>query len=223
MACAYTGSAASNLGGGRTILSMLGIEKMSPRINEHLSCLSAVALTELRVAFQYNRPNQVAVIFIDEILFVTSILLSVIDKHLKEILDSRATYGGVSMILLGDFQQLDPGSGVPLTKSVVDHLMYNQHPEKYVIDTPREEGIHSFKNAQLIVPMEQMQASKDSEHTAVLEQLRNTDIARPVTEQLMDKIQPMVLTSDDVCTNPNWHFAPLAVCGNVARQIANSD
>ena len=146
-----------------------------------------------------------------------------IDKFLKEVLDSRATYGGDSMILLGDFQQLDPGSGVPLTKSVVDHLVYNRHPEKYVIGTPWEEGINLFINAPLIVLTEQMQASKDSEHTAMLEQLHNTDIARPVTQQLVDEIQRMVLTSDHVCTMPNWRFAPLAVCGNGARQIVNHD
>ncbi len=155
-------------------------------------------------------------IFVDEILLVTSILLSTIDKRLKEILDSRATYGGVSMIFLGDFQQLDPVSGVPLTKSVVDHLVYKQHPEKYVIGTPWEKGINLFINAQFIVLTEQMQASKDSEHTAMLEKLRNTDIAWPVTEKLVDRIQRMVLTSDDVCTMLNWHFAPLAVCGNTA-------
>jgi hypothetical protein len=68
-----------------------------------------------------------------------------------------------------------------------------------------------------------MQASKDSEHTSMLEQLCNTDIARPVTLQLVDKIQCMVLTSDDVRTMPNWGFAPLAVCGNAARQFVNRD
>jgi hypothetical protein len=68
-----------------------------------------------------------------------------------------------------------------------------------------------------------MQVSKDNEHTAILEQLRNIDIARPVTEQLVDEIQHMVLTSDDVHTMPNWCFAPLAVCGNGARQIVNHD
>jgi hypothetical protein len=88
------------------------------------------ALTRLGVAFQYNCPDQVAVIFIDEVFLVTSILLSMIDKHLKEILDSMTTDGGISMILLGDFKQLDPVSGVSLTKPVVDHLVYNQHPEK---------------------------------------------------------------------------------------------
>jgi hypothetical protein len=56
-----------------------------------------------------------------------------IDKFLKEVLDSRATYGGDSMILLGDFQQLDPMSGVLLTKSIVDHLVYNQHPENMLL------------------------------------------------------------------------------------------
>jgi hypothetical protein len=57
----------------------------------------------------------------------------------------------------------------------------------------------------------------------MLEQLRITDIARPVTRQLVDNIQCMVLTSNDVRTMPNWCFAPLAVCGNAARQIVNHD
>jgi hypothetical protein len=38
--------------------------------------------------FRYNQTNQVAVIFIDEVSLVTSILLSMIDKHLRKILDS---------------------------------------------------------------------------------------------------------------------------------------
>jgi hypothetical protein len=74
MTCAYTGLAASNLGGGQTSLSMLGIEMTCPEINEHLPCLSPVALTWLRVAFRYDCPDQVAVIFLDEVLLVTSIV-----------------------------------------------------------------------------------------------------------------------------------------------------
>jgi hypothetical protein len=80
MTCAHTGSAASNLVGGQTILSMFGIEMTCPGINLHLLCLSPVSLTWLHVAFQYIHPNQVAVIIIDKVLlFVTSILLSMID------------------------------------------------------------------------------------------------------------------------------------------------
>ena len=176
MSCAYTGAAASNLRGGQTILSMLGIDMTHPGINEHLPRLSPVALARLRVAFRYDRPDQVAVIFLDEVSLVTPILLSMIDKRLKEILDSSATWGGVSMIFLGDFQQLNPVSGVALTKAVVDHLVYNRDPEKYISGTPREEGINLFVNARLIVLTEQMQASLDTQHTTMLEQLQNTDI-----------------------------------------------
>ena len=67
MSCAYTGAAASNLGGGQTILSMLGIDMTRPGINEHLPRLSPNALARLCVAFQYDRPDQVAVIFLDEV------------------------------------------------------------------------------------------------------------------------------------------------------------
>jgi hypothetical protein len=61
--------------------------------------------------------------------------------------------------------------------------VYNGHSDKYVIGTPWEEGINLLINAQLIVLIDQMQASKDSEYTAMLKQLGNTDIARPVTQQ----------------------------------------
>ena len=79
---------------------------------------------------------------------------------------------------MGDFQQLNPVSGVALTKAVVDHLVYDQDPEKYIIGTPREEGINLFVNAQLIVLTEQMRASSDTQHTTMLEQLQNTDITK---------------------------------------------
>ncbi len=165
---------------------MLGIDMTRPGINEHLPRLSPNALARLCVAFRYDRPDQVAVIFLDEVSLVTPILLSMIYKRLKEILDSSATWGGVSMIFLGDFQQLNPVSGVASTKAVVDHLVYNQDPDKYIIGTPREEGINLFVNAWLIVFTEQMQASSDTQHTTMLEQLQNTDIARPVALQLAD-------------------------------------
>jgi hypothetical protein len=202
---------------------MLGIDMTRPGINEHLPRLSPNALARLRVAFRYDRPDQVAVIFLDEVSLVTPILLSMIDKRLKEILDSSATWGGVSMIFLGDFQQLNPVSGVALTKAVVDHLVYDRDPDKYIIGTPHEEGINLFVNAQIIVLTEQMRASSDTQHTTMLEQLQNTDITRPVTLQLVDRLQHMILTTNDVRTTPNWRFAPLAVCGNAARQIVNRD
>jgi hypothetical protein len=197
---------------------MLGIDMTRPGINEHLPCLSPNALARLRVAFRYDRPDQVAVIFLDEVSLVTPILLSMIDKRLKEILDSSATWGGVSMIFLGDFQQLNPVSGVALTKAVVDHLVYNRETEKIISLV-----LPVIVNARLIILTQQMQASSDTQHTTMLEQLRNTDITRPVTLQLVDRLQHMILTTNDVRTTPNWRFAPLAVCGNAARQIVNRD
>jgi len=57
-------------------------------------------------------------LFIDEISLVNPILLSMIDKRLKEIFNNNIVFGGMAMILLGDFQQLDPVAGKSLSDSV---------------------------------------------------------------------------------------------------------
>jgi len=41
-----------------------------------------------------------------------------IDKRLKEIFNNNIVFGGMAMILLGDFQQLDPVAGKSLSDSV---------------------------------------------------------------------------------------------------------
>ena len=55
---------------------------------------------------------------------VTSILFSMIDKRLKEIFNCSDLFGGIAVILLGDFQQMDPVTGISLPTSIVDHLVY---------------------------------------------------------------------------------------------------
>ncbi len=83
-------------------------------------------------------------LFIGEVSLLTSIFISMIDKRLKEIFDSREMFGGIAIILLlGEFQQLDRVKGKSLPSSIVEHLVHHAHPDRYVnvIGTPSEDGI----------------------------------------------------------------------------------
>ena len=53
-------------------------------------------------------------------------------------------FGGIAVILLGDFQKLDPGKGKSLPSSIVEHLVHYSHADRYVIGTPSEDGINLF-------------------------------------------------------------------------------
>ena len=62
--------------------------------------------------------DQLRVLIIDEKSFVGGRMLDNIDCRLRQIKDRRREpFGGVSVILLGDFKQLSPVSDVPLYKS----------------------------------------------------------------------------------------------------------
>ena len=118
MSCAFTGAAATNLVDGMTILSMFGIQMSKPGTNVALSPLPESKLASIRILFKFEQSDQIKMLFIDEISLVNPILLSMIDKRLKEIFKNNIVFGGMAMILLGDFQQLDPVAGKSLSDSV---------------------------------------------------------------------------------------------------------
>ena len=116
----------------------------APATNISLTNLSRNSITKLQVAFRYGRPDQSAMIVIDEVSLLTSIMISMIDKRLKEIFDSSELFGGIAVILLGDFQQLDPVKGKSLPSSIVEYLVHHAHADRYVIGATHEDGINLF-------------------------------------------------------------------------------
>jgi hypothetical protein len=187
-ACAYTGSAAKVLEGGQTILSLFGVPMTAPAVNFSLTHLSHNSISSLCLTFRYGRSDQTSVLFIDEVSMVTSILLSMINKRLQEMLNCNDIFGGIVVILLGDFQQMDPITGYAMHTSCVTHLVLEEHADRYGLGTPREDGLNLFIKFCLILLKEQMQASSDIVHIDTMTQLRNTEIERPVTQQIVKRL-----------------------------------
>ena len=193
----------------------------APAVNFSLTHLSHNSISSLCLTFRYGRSDQTSVLFIDEVSMVTSILLSMINKRLQEILNCNDIFGGISVILLGDFQQMDPITGYAMHTSCVTHLVLEEHADRYGLGTPWEDGLNLFIKFLLILLNEQMRASLDIVHIDTMTQLRNTEIERPVTHQIVELLYSMFLTPQDVADRPEWNFAPVAVCGNAERCLIN--
>ena len=95
--CAFTGKAAFNIN-GVTIAS--AFRKKYMQANQNLSCDE---LNTFRVKYRH-----LSVVIIDEISMVGNGSFSFIDQRLQELTGTKRTFGGISIIAVGDFYQLMP-------------------------------------------------------------------------------------------------------------------
>ena len=95
--CAYMGFAAFNIS-GQTICSAFH-KKMYKGTNH----LSADELNTFRIKYRHLK-----VVIVDEISMVCNKMLSFIDIRLQQLTGSKAAFGGLSVIAVGDLYQLKP-------------------------------------------------------------------------------------------------------------------
>ena len=96
--CAYMGFAAFNIS-GQTICSAFHKKMYNKGINH----LSADELNTFRIKYRHLK-----VVIIDEISMVGNMTLSFIDTRLQQLTGSKAAFGGLSVIAVGDLYQLKP-------------------------------------------------------------------------------------------------------------------
>lgn len=112
--CAPTGTAANNIN-GRTLHSIFKIP-IGPFLQ--YSSLSSLTLKNMRKEFQ-----NVHTIVIDEVSMVSSEMLTFISRRLSEIKNCESVFGGLNVILIGDFFQLRPVKGrFSFTNTLIWHL-----------------------------------------------------------------------------------------------------
>ncbi|KAK3921374.1 ATP-dependent DNA helicase [Frankliniella fusca] len=105
--CAYTGKAAFNIK-GQTLHSAFKLVPNQKNLNELSASVSNSLATEL---------HHVKLIIIDEISMVSQHILDMIDKRLRHLFNPNKSFGGISILAVGDFYQLRPVFGTALYNS----------------------------------------------------------------------------------------------------------
>ena len=170
---AMTGLAADNIG-GTTIASFFGFPN---------DCMNEELLREKSEGFM-KAMLDVDAILIDEISLVNCFYFQMIDKILRKYLDSTKPFGGMQMIVVGDFCQLT----LEATKSI-ERKILKEHGGVYAFNSTAWQKAN-FQN----ISLETVHRQEDSELKRIL------NILRDDVDKLTDK-DLRILNKRQVSTN----------------------
>lgn len=160
---ASTGIAATHLG-GTTIHSWSGIG-----IADQLSEYALDGLTQK--AYLYNRFNNTDVLIIDEISMFDAARLDAVDMVLRRMRNSDEPFGGVQVVLSGDFFQLPP-----ITRGGV--------PVRFAFESRVWQALENLVVCYLDIVYRQ----SDDPLLAILQDMRRGELTEDTVSQLQDRL-----------------------------------
>jgi hypothetical protein len=170
--------------------------------------------------------NQLKIVVVDEVSMLNTKFLVLLDTRLRSMYNPGIRFGGISILLIGDFIQLPVTTGCDLWSVMygtvngndatvrnlfqqfhVHELTANMRAADCVIHMQRVAAFHTLP---LVYPTGQKWSAKDNAHY------------KPITQVIVDGVTHE-LTSQDIDQDPNWitHSTSI-VTSNVDRAIINA-
>ena len=159
---------------------------------------------------------------IDECSFLVPESIHCVDVHLRPLRNSPDTpFGGVAIILAGDFRHKPSPSGVPLAELLVATEVPALSKGLAQLDptSNRARGLAFFRDAERTVLNQQMRAAEDPRFQQEMLRLRDTQCDTPVPSSLVDSLKEV--TMQDIIADPEWACATIAVLANYEQHHLN--
>jgi hypothetical protein len=151
----------------------------------------------------------VRLLVIDEISMVPVDLLGHLNHRLQVIMENQSLFGGLVVVMMGDFRQLPPVGGVNIAVQVTRMACAG---EVVAADSAAASAVTAFQAARVFFLTEQMRC-RDADWMSMLHQCSETGTLAPIS----GKLKP--LTSDDCDRDAAWRSATVATFGNRVRQV----
>jgi hypothetical protein len=187
--------------GGQTLHSLVGLSgTLSP--DNFPPPPNPEAMSALRARFRGVR-----LLVIDEVSMVGMALLGCVSRRLSQVLNNEAPFGGLVVVLSGDFDQLSPVKSPSLA-----HLGLGCIPVKP--GSPAALARDIFQSLDLCRLTHQRRCI-DASWNAVLDATRTSRNLSTMTANLH------ALSAEEASGDPDWAFAPIATNGNDLRMKMN--
>ena len=215
---AWTGVAAAPFR-APTLCSLLGIDfahlRQEPRCTEQ-----QIAVIRTEYAKYFGEPADLLIFVIDEVSFLDPAALHWVDMLLRAMLaEPEVPFGGVLILLAGDFWQKPPPRGTSLAELLVSVDAPIRKTTTLSPTSSAAKGLDIFRQARRSVLMRQMRAAEDAQFQKTLLQVRSTDAEPPIPAAFINSLK--TLSPSEVSTAPERAFAPILVLSNQERLRLN--
>ena len=170
-------------------------------------------------------PIEKLVLFVcDEISFVSTKFIGLVDKRLRQLTGHAAPFGGVAVVLAGDMRQLPPVSGQLWCADLV-HSLYAPTcaGDGDAVVGSVDRGLAALRTMQLVQLTRLMRAMDDPSFVDAQIKMRRTNVVRPVDDALLNRLANPTLqySAADINTDEAWRFAPHGVLSQIERNTIN--
>jgi hypothetical protein len=214
--CCYMGHPATNMPKGRTIHNYLGLKVFTK--DEYLYRWDLPPTTQsLGETLSHFNREKIAMLIIDEVSMVTPHLMAIIDQKLRMLMGNfTEPFGNIGILLMGDFFQIPPvKTKITLYSAALNHKLVENHSDTII------HGAWLFTMFKLVELDEQMRASNDELHMAMLNRMRNPPPGQqPINEY--DLSRHKYFSLEDLIADPSWATAPLITLSNRERVHFNA-
>jgi hypothetical protein len=203
---AFMGVAAGLHEGGETICTKFAMKQPKKDSKRNTSFKGFCGHKQMQLIEKLrNDWENLDYLFIDEISIIDAITMGLISQTLSFILNNAAPFGGLNVIIAGDFFQLPPINGKSL---YTDTLIYNKiiQPQENDKDLenptlPRTLGIQLFSNFTLKCLTQNRRAENDTDHIQRIDKLRDMSKDGGVCNKLIDYLKTLQLNYNEM---ENW-------------------
>lgn len=217
---APTGIAATLLINGRTLHSLLGIQPWQGHGGPSASVSQRLA--PLPRATAEGRFHNRHILLIDEVSMVGSGFLGAIDRRLRDIKGVDLPFGGMGVVLMGDFFQLQAVGDTSLPKAAL-----TCHDTSFTADRMKRavtlvnSGGQLFREFRMYRFTQQMRVRQDDpQHTALIESFQRVDKEQsPLNDDFIRHLETKYLTPQEVRLDHSWMDATIIVPSNQQRHF----
>ena len=218
--CAWMGVAAALLPHGMTMCAATGLNPLQFKLESRADGCS----DKVRIDFQTlcGAPDEITMVVMDEVSTYGPKCLEHCSTRFCELLhgDKTIPFGGVVVLLPGDFLQLSPVGETSMFSAVVHHMLpggmvpsaYGKKPKRRKLAPATSfstMGVGTFRKFKIVRLTQQMRARLDERQCAALEVMRELENPRPISEEFVQWLESMVLSPKDM-ELPSVAFALMA-------------
>ena len=154
---------------------------------------------------QHLNPCKIVLLIIDEISMINPVQLETINCRMQQLMGNQLPFGGVSVLLVGDFSQIPPVSGTSLFKAVMENAIKKRGMKRDFSAFKR--GADLFQRHHL-TSLTVQQRSKDAAQTDLVTRMGRGESLTPRDLKNIKRL------SRDDCKETKWKISPIVVATN---------